>query len=91
MVIYDYDIPEYDIWHMMMDSSEQGKGYGKEALNRVLEYISTKPFGNSDRAALTCGKNNTVAMKLYERMGFSATGAEDEDEIEMALTLSQHK
>ena len=28
MVIYDYDIPEYDIWHMMIDASEQGHGYG---------------------------------------------------------------
>ena len=28
MVIYDYDIPEYDIWHMMIDASKQGKGYG---------------------------------------------------------------
>ena len=25
MVIYDYGIPEYDIWHMMIDQSEQGK------------------------------------------------------------------
>ena len=24
MVIYDYDIPEYDIWHMMIDESAQG-------------------------------------------------------------------
>ena len=22
MVIYDYDIPEYDIWHMMIDASK---------------------------------------------------------------------
>ena len=32
MVIYDYDIPEYDIWHMMIDESQQGKGYGKAAM-----------------------------------------------------------
>lgn len=25
MVIYDYDIPEYDIWHMMIDVKHQGK------------------------------------------------------------------
>lgn len=25
MVIYDYDIPEYDIWHMMIDASKQGR------------------------------------------------------------------
>ena len=33
MVIYDYDIPEYDIWHMMIDEAQQDKGahlqYGK--------------------------------------------------------------
>ena len=87
MVIYDYDIPEYDIWHMMIDASMQGKGYGSDALDRVLEYIRTKPFGNSDRVALTCNKNNPTAEKLYERKGFSATGVEDEDEIEMVLMI----
>ena len=87
MVIYDYDIPEYDIWHMMIDESMQGKGYGSEALDRVLEYIRTKPFGSSDRVALTCNKSNPTAIQLYEKKGFSATGAVYDDEIEMAMTL----
>ena len=87
MVIYDYDVPEYDIWHMMIDASEQGRGYGSEALDRVIEYIRTKPFGDSDRIALTCHKCNFKAKKLYESRGFSATGYEDGDEIELALTL----
>ena len=87
MVIYDYDIPEYDIWHMMIDASAQGRGYGGDALDRVLEYIKTKPFGGSDRVALICNKNNPAARKLYESRGFSATGNEDEDEIELALTV----
>ena len=87
MVIYDYDIPEYDIWHMMIDESMQGRGYGNEALERVIEYIRTKPFGDCDIVALTCHKNNTVARKLYERNGFSATGIEDEEEIEMVMTI----
>ena len=26
MVIYDYDIPEYDIWHMMIDESPPASG-----------------------------------------------------------------
>ena len=88
MVIYDYDVPEYDIWHMMIDASMQGRGYGGEALDRVLDYIRTKPFGPSDRVALTCSKGNPIAKKLYERKGFAATGNEDEDEIELALTLA---
>ena len=87
MVIYDYDIPEYDIWHMMIDESMQGRGFGSAALDRVIEYIKTKPFGDSNRVALTCNKHDPIARKLYESKGFSATGAEDEDEIELALTL----
>lgn len=87
MVIYDYDVPEYDVWHMMIDSSVQGRGFGGAALDRVLDYIRTKPFGPSDRVALTCSKENTFARKLYESRGFAATGAEDEDEIELAVTL----
>ena len=87
MVIYDYDVPEYDIWHMMIDASQQGRGYGAEALDQVLRYIRTKPFGDSDRVALTCNRDNPVAQKLYESRGFSATGSGDEDEIEMAVTL----
>lgn len=87
MVIYDYDIPEYDIWHMMIGQSEQGRGYGSAALDKVIEYIRTKPFGDSNRVALTCNKKNTSAQKLYERKGFSANGVEYDDEIEMVLML----
>lgn len=87
MVIYDYDVPEYDIWHMMIGGAYQGRGYGSEALDLVLDYIRTKPFGDSDRVALTCNKNNSAARRLYERKGFRAAGTEDEDETELALTL----
>ena len=88
MVIYDYDVPEYDVWHMMIDAASQGQGYGSEAMDRVIDYIKTKPFGDSDRVALTCNKDNPVARKLYESKGFAATGVEDEDEIELVLTLA---
>lgn len=87
LVIYDYDVPEYDIWHMVIDEAEQGHGYGSAALDCVIDYIRTKPFGSSDRVALTCNKANSVARGLYESRGFAPTGYEDEDEVELALTL----
>ena len=87
MVIYDYDVPEYDIWHMMIDQSQQYHGYGNAALDQVINYIKTKPFGDSNRITLTCNKSNPVAQKLYESKGFTPTGNEDEDEIELALQL----
>ena len=87
MVIYDYDVPEYDIWHMMIDESMQGRSYGGAALDQVIEYIKTKPFGASNRIALTCNKNNPVAKQLYKTRGFEETGHEDEDEIELVLEI----
>lgn len=87
MVIYDHDIPEYDIWHMMIDEAEQGKGYGRAALELVIDYIKTKPFGSSDRVALTCNKDNAKALKLYHDMGFLETGAKDEEEIELFMMI----
>lgn len=87
MVIYDYDIPEYDIWHMMIDELDQKRGYGKAALDRVLDYIKTKPFGSSNRITLTCNRDNAQALNLYKSRSFAETGAADEDEIELSLVM----
>ena len=87
MVIYDYDLEEYNIWHMMIDTIHQGKGYGKAAMQKCLAYIAKKPFGNSNRVVLTCHKENETALALYQKLGFRETGNIDEDEIELALEL----
>ena len=87
MVVYDYDIPEYDIWHMMIDALYQGRGNGSAALDRVLDYIKTKPFGSSNRVTLTCNKDNIQALNLYKSKGFTETGSADEDEIELSLMM----
>ncbi len=89
IVIYDYDIPEYDIWHMMIDESYQKRGYGSAALDRVLDYIKSKPFGSSNRVTLTCNRENIRTLNLYQSKGFTETGAADEDEIELTLHLSE--
>ena len=87
MVVYDYDVPEYDIWHMMIDESNQRRGYGSVALDRVLDYIKAKPFGSSNRVTLTCNRNNIQALNLYKSKGFTETGVVDEDEIELSLMM----
>ena len=87
MVIYDPDVPEYDIWHMMIDAAEQGKGYGTAAMKAVLDYIATKPFGDSGRVVLTCHQANIPAMRLYESLGFMHTGNVDDGEEELVLNL----
>lgn len=87
MVIYDHDLAEYNIWHMMIDTAHQHQGFGELALRKCLDYIASKPFGRSDKVALMCHKDNSIALHLYDKLGFKATGNEDEDEIELALLL----
>ena len=85
MVIYDYDLAEYNIWHMMIDAAHQHRGFGKLALKECLNYIASKPFGESNKVVLTCNKDNAVALHLYHQFGFQETGNQDEDEVELAL------
>ena len=88
MVIYDYDLAEYDIWHMMIDKDRQGLGYGTAALQRCLEYIAKKPFGDSDRVVLTCHRENGAVLALYRKFGFAETGNADDEEIELAMRVN---
>ena len=89
MVIYDYDEETYNIWHLMIDRAHQGKGYGSAALERVLEFVKTKPFGSSGRVLLTCAPKNQIAWHLYQTFGFAETRRVDEDEVELCLTLDE--
>ena len=88
MVIYDYDLAEYNIWHMMIDKDRQGLGYGTAALQRCLEYIAKKPFGDSDRVVLTCHRENGAALALYRKFGFAETGNADDEEIELSMRVN---
>ena len=87
MVIYDYDVPEYDVWHLMIDAQYQHRGFGRAAMEQVLAYIAAKPFGDSPRVAMTCHERNTAALRLYESLGFSPTGMRDGAEVELVRVL----
>ena len=87
MVLYDHDVPEYDVWHLMIDRTQQGKGYGRAAMEQMLAYIRKKPLGPSGRVTLTCSPENAAALHLYQSLGFAPTGSADEDEIELSLQL----
>lgn len=88
MIIYDYDLREYNIWHMMVDKKYQGNGYGMAAMEACLAYITSKPFGISNRVVLTCHKDNSTALGLYHKFGFLETGNCDDEEIELYLELN---
>ena len=87
MVLYDPDERTYNIWHLMVDQKCQNQGCGQKALALCLDYIRTQPFGKSDVVLITCDPQNTGAMHIYEKFGFSRTHRDEEDEVELSLTI----
>ena len=83
--------PFYYIWRFMIDEKHQGKGYGKEAMRRTLEFIRTRPCGEADYCVLSYEPENIVAKKLYTGMGFEEINGpgyyEEGDEVSAVLKL----
>ena len=69
-----YGKKTYFIWHNMIDKSQQGKGFGKLAFEKVLMDIETMPNGDAEYVALFYHKSNVIAKTLYASFGFVDTG-----------------
>ena len=65
------DDGEYFLWRMMIDERHQGRGYGSEAMQLLIERV--KDSGNPRLIILTHLKSNAAAGRFYESVGFSYT------------------
>jgi diamine N-acetyltransferase len=83
----DFDEDTYDIWRFMVDKKYQGKGYGREALLKAIEFIKSFPYGPAKTLVLSYLPENEAGSSLYESVGFKATGEIEEGEIVMAYDL----
>lgn len=72
MYCIDEDDGEYWIYRMMIDERYQGKGYGKKALEKLLEIIKQDNCHN--KIFLGVKKENEHAVKLYKSFGFEFNG-----------------
>ena len=88
MVIYDDEEQTYNLWHLCIDASLQGRGYGRAAVRLAIAYAASRPFGPGDTLLLTLSPDNIAATTLYTSLGFRPTGRRDEEELEYALPLS---
>jgi diamine N-acetyltransferase len=77
----------YDVWRFMIDEKHQGKGYGKAALKRAIDYVKTWPKGHAKNLYLSYVPGNAAAEHVYESLGFVQTGDLHEGEIMMTYDL----
>lgn len=86
-----YDCPErvsYDISQIFIDERYQGRGYGKAAMQLLLDEM--KLDGKYKKVMLCYIAGNDIAQNMYKQLGFVEIGR-DEDEIVMEMTLPDAK
>lgn len=87
LLIYDRD-PKTKHWELksiMIDQNEQNKGYGKAGLSMLIEKMHREHRKAVFYAYIT--RDNPIAAKTYESVGFRTTGVEKNGKVEYTLQL----
>lgn len=67
----NYDGKSADVSIIISEPKNRGRGYGKESLSRLIEYVTTLALGN---LKATIEPGNTASIKLFTSCGFIACG-----------------
>jgi diamine N-acetyltransferase len=83
-----YQLPKigkYYLWRFMIDAKYQRKGYGKKALEIVIESIRKNPKAKA--LTLSLVRTEGCAEEFYRKFGFEFTGEIKHGQHIMSLTL----
>lgn len=94
MIVYGitgYEEPDiasgnYCVLRLMIDARYQGRGYGRAAMQKVIEYVKTYPAGPAEYLWISYAPDNVVARNLYQSLGFLYQGT-----IEHTLPGYEHE
>ncbi|MCL2519745.1 MAG: GNAT family N-acetyltransferase [Spirochaetaceae bacterium] len=79
----DSDNNNHYICRLMVDKKYQAKGYGKQAMEVIIKKLQEDKSRN--KIVISAEPDNSVAIKLYEKLGFKLTGekVDGEDVLEL--------
>ena len=66
----DEDDQEYWIYRLMIDQKHQGKGYGKKAIQLIIDDIRNLKEDRHQTITLSYEPTNDHAKRVYEKVGF---------------------
>jgi diamine N-acetyltransferase len=84
----DDDETLFWIDRLMIAKGHQGKGYGRAAMLLILDEARERGFS---RVGLSTGPENAKAIRLYESLGFRATGEIDDNEAIYMRVAETHR
>lgn len=80
-----YEPGKYFIYRVMVGAEFQGKGYGRAAMQALIERMKMLP--DCREIVLSYEPENAVAERLYESLGFRKTGEFFDNEVASSLKL----
>lgn len=72
------------IWRLMIDEDHRGKGFGRDTMKLIIEEAKNLGY---QTLVLSTEPENYKGIKLYESLGFKATGIIEDGEEEYVLSL----
>jgi len=75
--------PDFYLWRFMIDADQQGKGYGRKAMEAIIEVV--KDFPAASEFTLSYVPQAGNPMPFYAKLGFEETGEMEEGECIMRL------
>jgi diamine N-acetyltransferase len=81
----EFDIP-CAIIRLMIAADQQGKGYGRAAMQAVIRRLKDQPECGAIYTSIV--PENTIALQLYRSLGFEPTGEIFDGEIVLRLEVA---
>ncbi len=79
------EIPKYFLWRFMIAAPHQGKGFGRQAIAQLIDYVKTRP--GADTLLVSCVEGEGSPEGFYVTVGFKRTGEKHGSEIELVRDL----
>ncbi len=79
MLLDDEQEADYFLWRFMISRPCQGRGYGAQAIQRLVEYVRTRP--NARELGVSCGVGEGSPQGFYEKQSFVSTGEFHDGEL----------
>ena len=81
----DAQAGEYFLWRLMVAAPHQGKGYGRRAIEALVEYVRTRPGAKELLASYVPIEGGP--KDFYLKLGFEPTGQVEHGEVVIRLPL----
>jgi len=88
LMLYDSPVQGfYGLWRLMIDRRFQGRGYGRRAVELLIDYVRTRP--KAKELIVSYHKGPGGPEGFYRKLGFVETGERADEEYVAKLVLGR--